>query len=80
MKTITLRMLLREPLKVKRLTRNGKSLRVTDNGEPLWILQPADVDPDEAERRRATTAILDAVLRERPSSISAARLLEESRR
>src|ERR1039458_10756327 len=40
MKTITLRMLLREPQKVKRWTRTGKSVQVTDSGEPLWILQP----------------------------------------
>jgi hypothetical protein len=80
MKTITLRTLMREPLKVKRWTRTGKSLRVTDSGKPLWILQPASAAPDEEERRRTTTEVLDEVLRERPSRISAARLLEESRR
>ena len=80
MKTITLRTLMREPVKVKRWTRTGKSVRVTDSGEPLWILQPASTAPDEDERRRATAEILDEVLRERPSRISAARLLEESRR
>lgn len=80
MKTISLRTLVREPLKVKRLTRAGKSVQVTDNGEPLWILQPATSADDEAERLRATDKVLDEVLRERPSKISAARLLEESRR
>jgi hypothetical protein len=80
MKTVTLRTLVREPLKVKRWTRTGESVRVTDSGEPLWILQAADTAPDEAERRRATAEILEEVLRERPSRISAARLLEESRR
>ena len=81
MKTISLRTLVREPLKVKRMTRAGKSVQVTDNGEPLWILQPADgTDTDEAERRRAIDEILDEVLREKPSKISAAKLLEESRR
>jgi antitoxin (DNA-binding transcriptional repressor) of toxin-antitoxin stability system len=40
MKTISLRTLIREPLKVKRMTRSGNSVQVTDNGEPLWILQP----------------------------------------
>jgi hypothetical protein len=80
MKTITLRTLMREPLKVKRWTRTGKPVRVTDSGEPLWILQPANAAPDEEERCRATTEILDEVLRARPSRISAARLLEESRR
>ena len=81
MKTISLRTLVREPLKVKRMTRTGKPVQVTDNGEPLWILHPANgTDADEAERRRAIEEIFDEVLRERPSKISAARLLEESRR
>jgi hypothetical protein len=81
MKTVTLRTLVREPLKVKRLTRSGQPVRVTDGGEPLWILQPAAGSPeDEAGRRRAIDEILDDVLREKPSKISAARLLEESRR
>ncbi|MBI4662033.1 MAG: hypothetical protein HY735_24690 [Verrucomicrobia bacterium] len=81
MKTISLRTLVREPLKVKRITRTGQSVQVTDNGEPLWILQPAtESDADEAERRRAIEEIFAEVLRERPSKISAARLLEESRR
>jgi hypothetical protein len=81
MKTISLRTLLREPLKVKRLTRAGKSVQVTDNGHPLWILQPADgTEADKAERRRAIGEILDEVLREKPSRISAAKLLEASRR
>lgn len=81
MKTISLRTLVREPLKVKRMTRTGKPVQVTDNGHPLWILQPAnDTEIDEAERRRAIDEILDEVLREKPSKISAAKLLEESRR
>ena len=81
MKTISLRTLVREPLKVKRMTRSGQSVQVTDNGEPLWILQPANgTDTDEAERRRTIDQILDEVLREKPSKISAAKLLEESRR
>jgi len=81
MKTISLRTLVREPLKVKRMTRAGKSVQVTDNGEPLWILQPANgTVTDEAERRRAIEEIFAEVLRERPSKISAVRLLEESRR
>ncbi len=47
----------------------------------LWILQPANgTDTDEAERRLAIDEILDEVLREKPSKISAAKLLEASRR
>lgn len=81
MKTITLRTLVREPLKVKRMTRTGNPVQVTDNGEPLWILHPAKgTDADEAERRRAIDEVLEEVLREKPSKISAAKLLEESRR
>jgi hypothetical protein len=81
MKTISLRVLLRQPLKVKRMTRAGQPVQVTDNGRPLWILQPADgTETDEAERRRAIDEILDEVLHEKPSKISAAKLLEASRR
>ena len=81
MKTISLRTLVREPLKVKRITRTGKSVQVTDNGEPLWILQPANgTDADEAERRRAIDEILDEVLREKPSKISLSKIVLESRR
>ncbi len=81
MKTISLRTLVREPLKVKRMTRTGKPVQVTDNGQPLWILQPAQgTETDETERRRAIDDILDEVLREKPSKISAVKLLEESRR
>ena len=43
--------------------RAGKSVQVTDNGKPLWILQPANgADADEAERWRAIDEILDEVL------------------
>ncbi len=80
MKTITLRQLLREPLAAKRWTHAGKPVQVTDKGKPLWILQPAEVGRDDEARRRATDEILDEVLREAPSSISAVRLLEECRR
>ena len=81
MKTVTLRTLVREPLKVKRITRAGKSVQVTDNGDPLWILQPAKgTDAGEAERRRAVDEILDEVLRQKPSKISLSKIVLESRR
>ena len=80
-KTVTLRTLVREPIKVKRMTRTGQSVQVTDHGRPLWILQPANgTDSDDEKRRQAIDEILDEVLREKPSRISAAKLLEESRR
>jgi hypothetical protein len=81
MKTISLRTLARQSLKVKRMTRAGQPVQVTDNGKPLWILQSAiAAETGEAERRRAIDDILDEVLREKPSKISAAKLLDESRR
>jgi hypothetical protein len=83
MTTISLRTLLRDPKRVKRMTRTGKPVQVTDNGQPLWILQPANGNGgamDEAERRREIEKIFQEVLRERPSRISASRILEESRR
>lgn len=55
------------------MTRTGRAVQVTDHGEPLWILQPANgTYADEAERRRAIDEILDEVLREKPSKVSAA--------
>ena len=81
MKTISLRTLVREPLKVKRMTRTGKPVQVTDNGKPLWILHPANgTSADEEERRRAIDEILDEVLSEKPSKISLSKILDESRR
>jgi len=81
MTTVTLRTLVREPRKVKRITRAGKSVQVTDNGKPLWILKPANgTDADEAERRRKIDEILDEVLREKPSKISLSKIVLESRR
>ncbi|PYL01515.1 MAG: hypothetical protein DME19_01380 [Verrucomicrobia bacterium] len=52
MKTVTLRTLLREPLKVKRMTRTGRPVQVTDNGQSLWIIQPATARADQELRRR----------------------------
>lgn len=81
MTTISLRTLLREPRKVKRLTRTGKSVQVNDNGRPLWILRSAAAtEADEAERVRATDEILEEVLRTKPSQISLSKLVLESRR
>jgi hypothetical protein len=80
MKTITLRTLVREPRKIKRITRTGKSVQVTDNGEPLWILQPAPGAAADEERNRAIDELLDEVLREKPSKISLSKIVLESRR
>jgi len=79
LKSIPLRTLLREPLKVKRLTRAGQSLRITDNGRPLWILKAADVT-DDTERLAAVNQILDEVLREPLSNLSLSKIIRDSRR
>ena len=81
MKTITLRTLVREPLKVKRLMRAGKPVQVTDRGRPLWILQPANgTAADEERRRREIEEELAAVLREPMSKIPLSKIVLESRR
>jgi hypothetical protein len=81
MKSISLRTLVREPLKVKRMTRTGKPVQVTDNGRPLWILHPASgTVGDEADRQQAIDELLDEVLREKPSKICLSKIVLESRR
>lgn len=83
MKSIPLRSLLREPLKVKRLTGSGHIVQVTDNGKPLWVIQPAAQESNEAgdaARARAIDELLDEALKAPRSTVSAAALLEESRR
>ena len=81
MKTISLRTLVREPLKVKRMTRTGKPVQVTDNGEPLWIIQPASGSEDDQERRRREIdELLDEVLRSPRSKIPLSKIVLESRR
>jgi hypothetical protein len=80
MKSIPLRSLLRQPVKVKRLTRSGQSVQVTDNGRPLWVIQPAIREEEDLDRARAIDALLDEALSAPRSPVSAAALLEESRR
>ena len=80
MQTISLRTLVREPRKVKRITRTGKSVQVTDNGQPLWIIQPAATPEDEARRRREIEAELAEVLRGPRSEIPLSKIVLESRR
>ena len=80
MKTIPLRQLLREPLKVKRWTRAAQTVRVTDRGEPLWTIQAAPVPDDEEKRRREIDELLDQMLREPRSRVSLSQIIKESRR
>src|SRR2546423_554495 len=64
MTTISLRTLVREPRRVKRITRTGKPVQVTDNGEPLWIIQPTNGSAaDEARRRHEIDAELARIER-----------------
>jgi hypothetical protein len=81
MKTVTLRTLVREPIKVKRITRSGKSVQVTDNGRPRWILNPANgTEADQERRKREIEAELVEVLRGPRSKIPLSKIVLESRR
>lgn len=82
MRTIPLRRLLREPGQVKRWTRAGESVVITDAKEPLWILRAADRAETESDphRDRAIDAVLEEAVRAPRGPVSAARLLDESRR
>ncbi len=79
-KTISLRTLVREPRKVKRLTRAGRPVQVTDHGHPLWIIQPVAGRDDSEQRRHEMEAELAGVLQEPRSATSLAKLILESRR
>lgn len=80
MKSISLRTLVREPLKVKRITRAGNSVQVTDNGQPLWIIQPAITQYSEEQRRREIEELFDEVRRSPRSKIPLSKIVLESRR
>ncbi len=80
MKSITLRTLVREPLKVKRITRAGQPVQVTDHGEPLWIIHPVVAPADDERRRAEIEQELTDVLRGPKSKISLSKIVLESRR
>jgi hypothetical protein len=80
MKTISLRTLVREPLRVKRMTRTGQPVQVTDNGQPLWIIRSAVTKEDEQNRRLEIEAELAEVLREPCSRYPLSQIILESRR
>jgi len=79
MKSIPLRQLLREPIRVKRITRAGQSVQITDHGQPLWIAQPALARGDDAERVRAIDELLDEVLRQPVSPLSLSEIVKDGR-
>lgn len=85
MKTLPLRELVRHPIKVKKLTAAGQSVRITDNGKPLWVVSAAPAEDEESPeqveaRRRWMDEELEAVLKEPVSRYSAAQLVLDSRR
>ena len=75
-----MRTLIREPFKVKRITRTGKPVQVTDNGVPLWIIQPVATKADERLRRTQIEEELAEVLRGPRSKIPLSTIVLESRR
>ena len=85
MTTLPLRELMRHPLAVKKLTSKGQSVRITDNGKPLWVLMPdreTDASTEDAEtaRQEWMDKYFDDLLAEQPlTDISAAQLVMESR-
>jgi antitoxin (DNA-binding transcriptional repressor) of toxin-antitoxin stability system len=81
MKSVSLRLLLREPLKVKRITRAGKPVQVTVHGRPLWILQPANGTAIDRERRPVEIEqALAEVLRGPRPKLPLSKIVLESRR
>ena len=65
MKTLPLRDLMRHPATVKTLTAKGQSVRITDNGKPLWVVSPApDDSEDDAAREQARHDWMDKHLEE----------------
>lgn len=54
---------------VKRLTRAGQVVRITERGVPLWDIQAAavpEICQEEADRLRGVDEVLDALLAEAP--------------
>lgn len=69
MTTLSIRDLLRQPTLVKRLTRSGQVVRITERGVSLWDIQAAEVpeiSQTEAERLRGVDEMLDSLLAEAP--------------
>ena len=80
MRTIPLRQLMREPVKVKRWTRSGQKVRVTDNGRPLWMLQADPANSGNEERKPEIESDLKELLRQPKSALSLSALIKRSRR
>lgn len=79
MKSVTLRELVRETRKIKRITDNGASFLVTDHGKPLWKVSPAEELDDEV-RAEQIDSELDSLLAEPKSDYHLSEIVSQSRR
>jgi hypothetical protein len=79
METVTLRVLVRDPIKVKKLTRSGKPVQVTERGEPLWVIRSAKAEEEGIPADEIESELAD-ILRSPKSTISASKILRDSRR
>ncbi len=81
MKTVPLRQLLREPVKIKRWTRAGQTVQINDNGKPLWIIKSAvETSEDDTARRRGIEEMFNELSQEPISPISLSKIVKDSRR
>jgi hypothetical protein len=70
---------MRNPIKVKKWTRSGKVVQITDRGQPLWVIRSAKfeeegIPADEFERE------MEEIRKEPKSSIPLSSIVLESRR
>jgi hypothetical protein len=81
-KTVTLRTLMRDPLLVKRLTRRGTTVQVTERGQPLWFIHSAQAVDSEQEQanKAAIETMFDQMLQEPVSPLSLSKIIKENRR
>jgi hypothetical protein len=81
MKTVPLRELLRQPVKIKRWTHAGQTVQVNDNGKPLWIIKPACGTADDEQKRRASIEKMFTEISKEPiAPMSLSKIVKDSRR
>jgi len=80
METVSLRILMRNPIKIKKWTRSGKKVQVTDRGQPLWVIQSATALEQEGIPADEWEKEMEEIRRGPKSTISASKILLESRR
>lgn len=79
MKTIQLRELIRAPKKVQKWTHAGLSVKVTDDGAPLWVVTPDPAAVGQVTRHEAIEEELAGLLESPPAKTSLSRLINRSR-